>query len=193
MNALIVFSHPNPKSFNAAIRDTVKSTLEAKGAQVKVKDLYAMNWNPVLSAADFTGFQSGQIPQDIAAEQADVRWADLIVFISPVWWMGVTAMLRGWVDRVFSYGFAYEYTATGPRGMLSGKKGLLITTSGANEQMGKASGLADTIEKQMIQSTFGFTSIAPARYMNCYNVPNATDDERKQMLEQVKAFAAESV
>ena len=77
MNTLLLYAHPNPHSFNAAIAQVIKEEIEKKGGPLKVKDLYAMNFNPVLSQEDFQAFHSGQLPQDIKQEQADVSWADL--------------------------------------------------------------------------------------------------------------------
>ena len=134
MNALVIYAHPNPLSFNAALATVVEEELQKKGAEVNVKDLYGMDWNPVLSEDDFRSFHTGKLPEDISSEQNDVKQADFIVVIAPVWWYSVPAILKGYFDRVFSIGFAYEYTKTGSRGLLTDKKALVITTSGADEQ-----------------------------------------------------------
>ena len=139
MNTLLVYAHPNAQSFNVALVKVIQEEIVKKGAQIKVKDLYAMNWNPVLSQKDFEGYHSGNLPEDINQEQADVAWSDLVIMVSPIWWYSVPAILKGYIDRVFSLGFAYKYTSTGPLGLLKGKKGLFITTSGANQQIGRAS------------------------------------------------------
>lgn len=82
MNALVIYAHPNPMSFNAAVAKVVEEELKAKGAAVKVKDLYAMKWNPILSGEDFQGLHTGNIPADIKQEQADVTWADVVVMVA---------------------------------------------------------------------------------------------------------------
>jgi len=118
MKALLVYAHPNPKSFNRAVLDTVTGELNKKGAEVRVKDLYIMNWNSTLAASDFEQMMSGKTPDDIAREQADVTWADTLFFIYPIWWSSHPAILKGWIDRVFSFGFAYHMTDKGPEGLL---------------------------------------------------------------------------
>ncbi|TYO95052.1 NAD(P)H-dependent oxidoreductase [Desulfallas thermosapovorans] len=188
MNALVIYCHPNPKSFNAAILDVVKQELEQKGAKIKVKDLYAMNWNPVLSAADFQKFLAGEKPEDIAREQADVVWADVLVLISPIWWFSIPAMLKGYIDRVMSQGFAYEYTPTGPRGLLTGKRAAVITTSGADENTANQTGMMKALNTSFIHGTFTFCGFADAKHINCYAVPMVSDEERKQMLSAVREF-----
>ncbi len=186
MKALIIYAHPNPLSFNAALAKVVQEEVEEKGGQVKVKDLYAMNWNPVLSGADFEGFHTGKIPADIKAEQTDVAWSDLVILIAPVWWMSVPAILKGYADRVFSIGFAYEYTPTGPRGKLTGKKALVITTSGADEQTAQSSGMLDAITKSMVNGLFGFSGFDKYQYKNLFAVTVVPDEERKKMLTEVR-------
>ncbi len=65
MKHLIIYSHPNPQSFCHAILETAVGALKAKGHEVVVRDLYAMNFNPILKGSDLTGFKSGNIPKDI--------------------------------------------------------------------------------------------------------------------------------
>ncbi len=123
MNVLIVHAHPEPQSFTAALRDQARSTLEAQGHQVQVSDLYAMNWNPVASAADFAsrdnpdylvyaleqrlGVKNQSIAADIQAELDKLLWADLLILNFPVFWFSVPAMLKGWIDRVLVSGVCY--------------------------------------------------------------------------------------
>lgn len=188
MNALIVFAHPNPMSFNASLAKVVQEELAGQGAQVKVKDLYAMGWNPVLSSDDFEGYHTGKITPDVQQEQNDVAWADLVVFIGPVWWYSVPAIMKGYVDRVFSLGFAYKYTQTGPQGLLTGKKGLLITTSGADQKTAEAGGMLDVIRKSMADGLFGFSGFSAWEYKNLFAVTTVADEERKQMLTDIRQF-----
>ncbi len=186
MKAVVLYAHPNPMSFNSAIAAVVKEELNKKGAQVTFKDLYTMNWNPVLSGKDFEGFHTNNVPADIKTEQADISGADLVVMVAPVWWYSVPAILKGYIDRVFSIGFAYEYTATGPRGLLTGKKALVITTSGADERAAKASGLVEGITNTVVNAVFGFSGFAEYKYKNFFAVPTVSDQERKAMLTELR-------
>ncbi|KJS11404.1 MAG: NAD(P)H dehydrogenase [Peptococcaceae bacterium BRH_c8a] len=188
MKTLVLFTHPNPKSFNAAILGALKEELGQQGAEVRVKDLYAMNWNPVLSADDFQQMLAGQMPQDVAKEQADVAWADLLVVVCPIWWFTVPAMLKGYIDRVMSQGFAYQYTETGPVGLLKGKRAAVITTTGADENTAKQSGMMESIKASVVHGVFDFCGFEDVKYMNCYAVPLVSDAERKRMLEEVREF-----
>jgi NAD(P)H dehydrogenase (quinone) len=186
MKVAIIYAHPNPASFNAAIAAVVKEELGKKGAEVKCKDLYSMKWDPALSARDFEGYHKGNVPEDVKTEQADISWADAVIMIAPVWWCSVPAILKGYIDRVFSVGFAYEYTATGPRGKLTGKKALVITTSGADERTARQNGMVDLIKKSFVDSVFGFSGFAGYQYKNLFAVPTASDDQRKAMLAELR-------
>jgi len=141
MKALIVYTHPNPRSFNHAILETVEADLKGRGVEVRVSDLYAKRFDPALSPRDFESFAAGRLPQDICDEQNDVTWADLLVFIYPIWWYERPALLKGWFDRVFSIGFAYKPSDKGIVGLLKGKRGLVFSTAGAFEEESVQSGM----------------------------------------------------
>ena len=149
MNVLIVYAHPEPTSFNAAMRDLALDSLSAQGHAVVVSDLYAMGWNPVAGEGDFTGersdpsrlsiareqthaIETGTISPDIAAEQAKLADADLVIFQFPVWWFGMPAILKGWADRVFARGFAYLPGHKYDTGMFKGKLAMVAATTGTS-------------------------------------------------------------
>lgn len=190
MKALILYAHPNPKSFNRAVLDTVTGELKKKGAEIKIKDLYAMNWNPSLSASDFEQMLAGKMPEDAAREQADVTWADTLLFIYPIWWFSHPAILKGWIDRVFSFGFAYHMTDRGPEGLLKNKRAVVITTSGADQQSAAQSGMLEALKTSMVMGILGFTGITDVQHKNLFAVPYVDDAARKQMLEEVRGFVA---
>ncbi|MGL4237277.1 NAD(P)H-dependent oxidoreductase [Tabrizicola sp.] len=101
MRALVVYCHPSPKSFTAAVRDLVLAKLGAAGAEVRVHDLYADGFNPILTQAEWEGYLD--CPGNCAPvirEVEDIRWCDTLIFVYPTWWYGLPAMLKGWLDRV---------------------------------------------------------------------------------------------
>ncbi|SDN88581.1 NAD(P)H-dependent oxidoreductase [Ensifer sp. YR511] len=149
MKVLIVYAHPEPTSFNAAMKDLALETLSSRGHTVVVSDLYAMGWNPVTGEGDFTGersdptrlsiareqtyaIETGTIAPDIAAEQAKLADADLVIFQFPVWWFGMPAILKGWADRVFARGFAYLAGRKYDTGMFKGKLAMVAATTGTS-------------------------------------------------------------
>lgn len=101
MRALVIHCHPNPGSFAAAVRDTVLERLAAAGAEVRVADLYARGFSPVLTDAEWTGYLDSPANRaPVAQDVADLQWCDTLIFVYPTWWYGLPAMLKGWLDRV---------------------------------------------------------------------------------------------
>ena len=92
MNYLIIYTHPNNNSFSNAILDKVVSKLTSENQQVTVRDLYALDFNPVLKPLDFDGIKTGNIPEEIRIEQEFIRAADVFIFIYPVWWGAAPAL-----------------------------------------------------------------------------------------------------
>jgi NAD(P)H dehydrogenase (quinone) len=189
MNFLVVYSHPNPKSFNQAIKETLVKRLEENRASVRVRDLYALHFDPVLKAEDLAAFQQGKVPDDIKVEQDHVRWAEGLVFICPVWWGGVTANMRGYFDRVFSLGFAYRYTANGPEGLLKGKKAYLINTLGASSDEYERSGMFQSIRQTLDEVIFDFCGVTIVGHTFFGSVVTCPPSQRSAMLEEVKQIA----
>ena len=101
MRALVVYCHPDPASFTAAVRDTVLVQLQAAGAEIRLHDLYAAGFAPVLSRTEWRGYldsPANRVP--VAGETDDLAWCDTLIFVYPTWWYGLPAMLKGWLDRV---------------------------------------------------------------------------------------------
>ncbi|GBQ89471.1 NAD(P)H-dependent oxidoreductase [Asaia krungthepensis] len=154
---LIIHAHPEPRSLSSALKDVAVETLTAQGHEVQVSDLYAMNWKAVADSADFTthsdsdrlhyaaasktAYQEGTQAADILAEQQKLLWADGVILNFPLWWFGLPAILKGWIDRVYACGFAYGVGAQGGarwgdrygEGTLMGKRAMLAVTLGGRE------------------------------------------------------------
>jgi NAD(P)H dehydrogenase (quinone) len=193
MQYLILYSHPNPKSFNHAIMETVRDTLTKTGEKVSVRDLYAQNFNPVLSANDLAGMMQGKLASDVKAEQDFVSAADVIVVIYPLWWAGMPAILKGYIDRVFTEGFAYRIAGPDLEGLLKGKKVLLITTTGAPQEMYEASGMFKSMAQTTGEGIFQFTGMELIEHKYFCAIPYVTDEDRKKMLEEVRALVQEKL
>ncbi|MDA2954830.1 MAG: NAD(P)H-dependent oxidoreductase [Actinomycetota bacterium] len=102
MKALIVYVHPVEDSFNSAVRDAVISDLTAASHVVRLRDLYAENFNPFLSAAERALHHTSPTTRpELTRDVEDLRWCEAIVFVYPTWWAGLPAMLKGWIDRTW--------------------------------------------------------------------------------------------
>jgi putative NADPH-quinone reductase len=109
MRALVVYCHPNPDSFTAAVRNVVTGELSAAGAELRVIDLYDAVFDPVLCQEQLERYEDPErnrqsLDQDISA----IEWCDTLIFVYPTWWYGLPAVLKGWLDRVLVPGLAFE-------------------------------------------------------------------------------------
>lgn len=160
--ALWVWAHPDPRSLNARLRDVGQAALRDAGWEVTETDLYALGWDPVL--VDEGG-------PDVTVEQDKLRRADLLVLQFPLWWYGPPAILKGWIDRVFEAGFAYDVIdpETGRArkygdGGLSGRRALTLVTAGDRPGSLQPRGISGSIEDvlwPLLHGTFWYTGMWP--------------------------------
>ncbi|GAA4718812.1 NAD(P)H-dependent oxidoreductase [Isoptericola chiayiensis] len=184
MKALIVSAAPSGRALTADLTATAASTLRAHGHDVDVLDLVRLGWDPVVGPADYgvdeltapigaharCAAADGLLAPEVSRHQALLRRADLLVLVFPLWWAGMPAVLKGWVDRVFTEGFAYGLRdADGnPRkygdGALAGRRGLVVTTAGDRPSSFGARGVNGHIEDLLFpinHGIFWYTGIAP--------------------------------
>jgi len=149
MKVLLVYAHPEPASFNGALRDIAVTTLTEAGHNVAVSDLYAQGFNPVAGPGDVTvrsnqqvfnlgmeqmhAVRHGALADDVQAELDKLLAADLLLLQFPMWWFSVPAILKGWIDRVFVFGAAYDFGRTWDNGVFAGKRAMLVLTASAPE------------------------------------------------------------
>lgn len=109
MRALVVYAHPRPGSYNAAIRDLIIDRLKAAGAEARLLDLYAEGFNPVMGHDELdTHFDESRNQAGLTAHVDHLRWCDTLIFVYPTWWYGPPAILKGWLDRAFLPGVAFN-------------------------------------------------------------------------------------
>jgi NAD(P)H dehydrogenase (quinone) len=141
MKHLIIYAHPNANSLNSHLKNTLVEHLEHGNHKVAVRDLYQLNFNPILSLEDMAGQRSGTVANDVKQEQEFITWADCITFMHPIWWTGLPAIMKGYIERVFSYGFAYRYDKGVQKGLLTGKQAIIINTHGKSNAEYEAIGM----------------------------------------------------
>ncbi|WP_421883001.1 NAD(P)H-dependent oxidoreductase [Pacificispira sp.] len=147
MRVHIVHAHPEPESFNGALTETARRSLEGQGHHVSISDLYAEGFDPVESGnhyADRTdpdyfaalaeqrhAGKRNTVPGQVQCEIDRLIAADLVIFQFPIWWHGPPAILKGWFDRVFLSGRLYTGSMRYDRGFFRGKRALTSVTTGA--------------------------------------------------------------
>jgi len=188
MNILIVYAHPNPHSFNQAIVAAITSGLQQAAHQVRIKDLYAEQFDPVLQAEDLARLQQGDTPEKIQREQQDIMWADGLVFVYPLWWFGQPAILKGWLDSVLTNGFAFGFTEQGLTGLLPHKKALVLITAGGQQDYFAAQQAESLVHRPMTDGTLRFCGIEQVDYRVFYNILGTTLAERQAILQSVEGL-----
>ena len=147
MKIFIVYWHVEEKSFNHAMLETAVNTLAENGNKVKVSDLNRMKFDPVLSRKSFktvkdpTVFNPVQESLYAAAndgfadfiniEMQKIEWCDLLIFQFPLWWFGMPAMIKGYIEQVFAPGKFFDSDHMYEKGFLHGRKAMLSLTTGA--------------------------------------------------------------
>ena len=189
MRHLVITAHPSAKSFNHAVVETYVSALEARGHEVECRDLYAMKFNPLMSASDLKAVATGKASRDIRIEQTAIRRSDVVTLISPLWWSGFPAMLKGYLDRVFCAGFAYVIKRQEYLPGLSGKKGVIITTSGATAEDLRSGGTLRALKTVQDQGFMEFCGIEMVRHLYLSGIdPTMRKASGEQHLETVRNF-----
>ncbi|CCK69577.1 NAD(P)H-dependent oxidoreductase KNAG_0C04760 [Huiozyma naganishii CBS 8797] len=179
MKVFIVYAHPESKSFNGSFLNATVKHLESRGNEVRVSDLYQENFKAIVDASDFLNHnpeerlqvvtasflanKEDKLTADVKKAQENLKWADLVVLQFPLWWFSMPAIMKGWVERVFSCGFGYgvgEHSDKrwGDRygeGMLAGKRAILAITVGGWVSHYSARGINGPIEDLLFPITHG--------------------------------------
>lgn len=209
MNVLIVYAHPSPVSFNAALRDAAADEARALGHEVVVSDLYGDTFGAVGGPLDFVEVQnpaafhyqseqraaalSGGFVPEIRREQERLCRADLLILQFPLWWGGPPAMLKGWIDRVGAYGVAYADGTRFESGLFHGRRSLISVTTGGTPQRFSDEGDYGAIDKilwptqHLFLGYLGYDLVAP---QVSYAVARRDDADRRQMIADLRGRVA---
>jgi len=198
MRVFIVHAHHEPKSFNGAMTREAVTALESAGHQTEVSDLYSMGFDPVSDRRNFTTMldpdylkqqaeeahaaASRGFAADVQGELDKLFWCDTLILQFPMWWFGLPAILKGWVDRVFAAGGkVYGGGRWYDNGVLAGKRAMCSLTTGGPSSMFEVDGLNGALETLLfpinhgILAFVGFTVVEPF----VVHAPVRLDDEAR--------------
>lgn len=140
MKHAVILAHPNPGSFNASIANAYVEEVTNHGGTASLRNLYALNFNPCLPVEELPLTETFDVGADIREERFIVQAADVICLVYPLWLNTPPAIMKGYLERVFGYGFGYARDAGGPKPLLSGKRLISFSTSGAPEEWVRKTG-----------------------------------------------------
>jgi NAD(P)H dehydrogenase (quinone) len=213
MNVLIVYAHHEPTSFASAMLRTTVDALRAAGHAVSVSDLYAMGFDPVSDRRNFrTVFNPDRLRQqseeahaaqldgfvpELHAEMRKLAACDLLLFVFPIWWLGLPAILKGWVDRVFAAGVAYGGARHFAHGVMRGRRAMCIVSTGGGPGAFDGSGHYAPIETVLYpvhRGIFEFTGFEVLPPFVAYGPHRIDEAERTRVLgalrERIAAIAS---
>jgi putative NADPH-quinone reductase len=179
MKIMVIIDHPWPESFNHAIARRAADVLERAGHQVDVVDLHQEDFDPVLRREELAGYARGETKDPRVPEyQRRIAASDHLVFVFPVWWETMPAMLKGFIDKVFLPGWAFAEADAAPLlGHIGGAT--VITTMGAPEA------IHTSVEAAFCKGVLEFCGIAETTWLNIVDVGNVTQQERTAWLDGV--------
>jgi putative NADPH-quinone reductase len=187
VRTLVVHCHPDPDSFTAAVRDRAIEALRARGDEVRLTDLYAVRFDPVLSQREEARHLEAGADPSVADHAADLQWCQQLVLVYPTWWSGQPAMLKGWFDRVLVKDVAFELPPDSNRihGKLRNVRRIVaITTHGSSKLINALEG---EVGKRMVTRTLRAVChpLARTRWIALYGIDTASDAQRAAFLERV--------
>ncbi|CAI8737570.1 NAD(P)H-dependent oxidoreductase [Chryseobacterium sp. IT-36CA2] len=193
MRHLIIYAHPNESSLNHTLLNTVIETLQSHNEEIIVRDLYKIGFDPVLSLADMQGQRMGEISDDIKTEQEHISWAEQITFIYPIWWTGLPAMMKGYIDRVFSYGFAYRYDQGIQKGLLKGKKTVIINTHGKSHEEYEKTGMDKALTLTSDNGIFIYSGLEIIKHLFFDKADKASQENLEIWKDQIRNLYSDYV
>ena len=201
MKCLIIYAHPEPTSFTAALKDTAVQALKGAGHSVEVSNLYGEGFNPVAGRHDFTSvadtqrfhYQSEQLhasktagfSPDLVREQERLQRADFVIMIFPIWWGGMPAIMKGWFDRVCAYGVAYADGRRFDKGFYLGRRAMLGLSSGGTRERftdGDAYGDIERVLHPVKRCMLEYLGLEVLEPFVAYAAPRVDDETRKRYL-----------
>ncbi len=131
MKTLIIYAHPNTKGHCSAILKEVETNLKSRNIDYEVIDLYKINYDPVLKENELYTVGNRNISKENLKFQDKIRKSNKLIFIFPVWWNDMPAILKGFLDRILTSGFAFKWQGKRPVGLLKDKKAIVFLTTAA--------------------------------------------------------------
>lgn len=181
----IVYCHPYDKSFNHAILNNVTAMLEDTGRSYYVINLYDEKFDPVLGVNDLALYSKGETTSEqVKKYQKVLTETEHLIFIFPIWWGMMPAMLKGFIDKTFLKGIIYETAPTGAlMPCLNIKKTTIITTSQQDTAV-----IAPFIEGYFVPMVLNTVGMNGVRWFNCPRTSTGSQQSREQFLGEVISY-----
>ncbi|MEC1507236.1 NAD(P)H-dependent oxidoreductase [Bacillus haynesii] len=184
MQTAVIYAHPNPNSFNGAILNQVIKALEEGKHSYDVIDLYKDRFDPVLLFDEKKRRSDMKHDPETAEYRRIVKNADHLIFIYPLWWGGMPAIMKGFIDRVFAAGEAYTYQGKLPKGLLKARTASVYYTADAPSwylRFWRRDADWVTVKDVMLK----FCGVRRVRRLLFAGVKDSSEEKRTQWLDRV--------
>lgn len=183
MNILVVLDHPDSNSFSHAIAKRFIDGAAKSGHSCELVDLHAEGFNPCWNMADIQN--DGTSPaEDISKEHNRIDKCDAVCFVFPLFWFGMPAMMKGWIDRVWSWGWAYNQLDNHNKSLQKDRTAIMLIPAGVNPNAWQPYAEVEksmlTIWKTGTLGYFGFKD----KQIHFLNGSTGSDERRKELLER---------
>jgi putative NADPH-quinone reductase len=183
---LVILGHPSASSFCSALADAYTHAAKTAGHEVRFLRLGDLNFDPTLHHG-YTQVQP--LEPDLFSAQSDILWASHLTFVFPIWWGGIPALMKGFIDRIFLPGFAFKYRAgkAFPDKLLHGRTAHLLVTLDTPPWYYRWFYRMPGVH-QMRKTTLAFCGIKPTKTLLLGPVLNSTAAQRAKWLKQAGAL-----
>jgi NAD(P)H dehydrogenase (quinone) len=188
MKIYVVFAHPSTESFTREVLDEFSRGLQDAGHSIEIGDLYQKDFKTDMDLEQYTretGTDSdAPLPPDVRHEHAKINAADMLAFIYPVWWSDCPAKLKGWFDRVLTFGYAYTYEGgEHSTSKIEIQKALVICPAGHPVDYLEETGIAESMRRVMLNDRLLGVGVKEARMEILGGMMHNDPDIREQNLE----------
>lgn len=186
MHTLIVYCHPYDHSFCHAMLDALCERYEREGISYEVIDLHADGFDPVLSRDELAVYNDGRALDPLVPRYQElIAGANRLIFVFPIWWNDMPALLKGWLDKVMLSGFSWEPTGAGLKGTLSYIESAEVYTASSNPTAFIREQTGDAIQRMFIEGTLWQLGIERGTWENFGGMDTSTQEDRAAFLAQI--------
>jgi len=177
MKVLIVYSHPGSEGYCPLILQQTVSKLQEKGIEFEILDLYKMKYDPILHESELYTKKPFEISKLNLEIQRKIKESEKLIFIYPVWWGTMPAMSKGFFEKVFTPGFAFNFKAGVPIKLLKGKASVINTRGSPRVATWF---LGDTANKHITKDILGFFGIK-TKTLSLYGATSLKDSKIEEL------------
>ena len=184
MHVLTIFAHPRRDSFTGAVLESLLDGFHAvEGHTIEIADLYGEDFESRFQPADYAQFRGETMPAEVRREQARFDRCDAVAFVFPVWWWSFPAVLKGWIDRVFSEGWAYNFEPGLSRGRLKDRPTLVLGVAGSRESTYRKYRYDEAMRVQIDVGILGYCGLRDVETHVLFDVEQSGDNRSRYLSE----------